>query len=42
VGRRIPERHLAELRARNGAMVLTDDRAPVENLVAPVFLRAVN
>jgi MFS family permease len=41
-GRRIPERRLAELRARNGAMVLTDDRAPVENLVAPVFLRAVN
>lgn len=28
--------HFADLRARNGACVLTDDWAPVENLLAPV------
>jgi spermidine synthase len=41
VGRRIPAERLAGLRRRNGDMILTDDRAPVENLMAPVFLRAV-
>ncbi len=41
-GRRAhPRRALAALRARNGAVLLTDDHAPVETLMAPVFLRAV-
>lgn len=32
----LTEAHFADLRARNGACVLTDDWAPVENLLAPV------
>ena len=31
--------HFADLRARNGECVLTDDYAPVENLLAPVVRR---
>lgn len=38
---RVPAERLAELSARNGAVVLTDTYAPVENLIAPVFLRSV-
>jgi spermidine synthase len=41
VGERVPPERMAGLRARNGAMILTDDHAPVETLMAPVFLRAV-
>jgi MFS family permease len=41
VGALVPESVRAALRARRGGMVLTDDRAPVDNLMAPVFLRAV-
>jgi predicted membrane-bound spermidine synthase len=32
---------LADLRARNGKGYLTDDHAPVENLMAPVFLDTI-
>ena len=32
----LTEAHFADLRARNGECVLTDDWAPVENLLAPV------
>ncbi len=32
----LSEAHFADLRARNGECVLTDDWAPVENLLAPV------
>jgi spermidine synthase len=42
VGRRLPEERLAELRARNGDGFLSDRYAPVENLMAPVFLRSVD
>ena len=35
-GRVLTEENFADLRARNGACVLTDDWAPVENLLAPV------
>lgn len=35
-GRVLTEEHFADLRARNGECVLTDDWAPVENLLAPV------
>ncbi len=38
---RVTEKRLDELAARNGAVVLTDSYAPVENLIAPVFLRSV-
>ncbi len=41
VGTRISAERLAELAARNGRVVLTDDHAPVENLIGPVFLRSV-
>jgi MFS family permease len=40
VGALVPESERAALRARCGGTVLTDDRAPVDNLMAPVFLRA--
>jgi spermidine synthase len=40
-GTRVPPDQLAGLIARTAARVLTDDRAPVENLMAPVFLRSV-
>jgi hypothetical protein len=33
---------VADLRLRNGAGILTDNYAPVENLIAPVFLRSVD
>jgi len=35
-GQVLSEENFADLRARNGACVLTDDWAPVENLLAPV------
>lgn len=35
----LTEEHFADLRARNGECVLTDDWAPVENLLAPVVRR---
>jgi predicted membrane-bound spermidine synthase len=41
VGTRLSDEKLAELRERDGGLVLTDDRAPVDNLMAPVFLRSV-
>ncbi|MBN1836940.1 MAG: spermidine synthase [Spirochaetales bacterium] len=41
VGYRLAQSHLEELRRRNGPLVLTDSHAPVENLIAPVFLRSV-
>jgi spermidine synthase len=41
VGTRLPEEQLAELRARGGAGFLSDGYAPVDNLLAPVFLRSV-
>jgi hypothetical protein len=40
-GARIPAERMAALRARNGRAVLTDDHAPVETLMAPVFLGSV-
>jgi spermidine synthase len=39
--RPLSEETLAALRARHGALQLTDDHAPVESLMAPVFLGAV-
>jgi hypothetical protein len=42
VGERIPEETLVELKRRNGGGVLTDTFAPVENLIAPVFLGSVD
>jgi predicted membrane-bound spermidine synthase len=42
VGEKIPEESLAELRRRRGEVELTDNFAPVENLIAPVFLRSVD
>jgi spermidine synthase len=42
VGQRIAEESLEELRERNGAVALSDSFAPVENLIAPVFLRSVD
>jgi hypothetical protein len=41
VGFRISERMLRDLRIRGGTGILTDNYAPVENLIAPVFLRSV-
>jgi predicted membrane-bound spermidine synthase len=41
VGSRLGPEALAELRSRNGEVVLTDGYAPVDNLIAPVFLRSV-
>lgn len=41
VGARIPAGRLAALRERAGSAVLTDDHAPVETLMAPVFLGSV-
>ena len=38
---RIAEADLAELLARKGSRALTDDHAPVENLMAPVFLHTL-
>jgi spermidine synthase len=40
-GVRLEARLLADLKTRNGEGILTDDYAPVENLMAPVFLRSV-
>lgn len=41
VARMLEEAELDELRRRNGPIVLTDGYAPVENLIAPVFLRSI-
>jgi spermidine synthase len=41
VGERLPERRLAELEERHGERVLTDEHAPVDNMMAPVFLNQV-
>ena len=38
-GRVLAKEHFEDLRARNGECVLTDDWAPVENLLAPVVRR---
>ena len=40
-GKRMQPEMMADLRMRNGEAVLTDDHAPVETLMAPVFLRSV-
>jgi spermidine synthase len=40
-GSLVPAHALSELAARNGRTLLTDDYAPVENLMAPVFRKAV-
>ena len=42
VGRRLSPGVLSELKARRGGLVLRDDFAPVENLMAPVFLKSVD
>ena len=42
VGRALTPGEIAELRARVRSLVLTDDHAPVDTLMAPVFLRAVH
>jgi len=42
VGKRLPEELLADLRQRNGDVILSDRYAPVENLIAPVFLKSVD
>jgi spermidine synthase len=41
VATRIAEADLQELASRTSSTALTDDHAPVENLMAPVFLRSV-
>jgi hypothetical protein len=40
--KRLDRRTLEDLEARNGRGPLTDEYAPVENLIAPVFLRSIN
>lgn len=42
VGRHLEDELLVDLREKNGDTQLTDVYAPVENLIAPVFLRAVD
>jgi spermidine synthase len=42
VGTRLSRELLEDLAARNGGAILTDDHAPVENLMAPVFLGNVD
>ncbi|HUX11384.1 MAG TPA: fused MFS/spermidine synthase [Spirochaetia bacterium] len=42
VGRRLSDEEVANLLERNPRLVLTDDHAPVENLMAPVFLHSVH
>jgi predicted membrane-bound spermidine synthase len=42
IGYRLSGEMLGELRFRNGEGILTDNYAPVENLIAPVFLRSVD
>ena len=41
VATRLSEDQIAELARRNHSVALTDDHAPVDNLMAPVFLRSV-
>jgi hypothetical protein len=38
---RLSPRMVRSLHNRNGARILTDDHAPVENLIAPVYLHSV-
>ncbi|UCF99623.1 MAG: fused MFS/spermidine synthase [Spirochaetaceae bacterium] len=42
IGRRLSDDQLVDLRRRNGDGILSDNYAPVENLIAPVFLRSVD
>jgi predicted membrane-bound spermidine synthase len=42
VGTLVPDEKLAELAARTGTSLLTDDHAPVENLLTPVFRESGN
>ncbi len=41
IGRALERGRLEALKARSGVVLLTDDHAPVDNLMAPVFLRSV-
>ena len=41
IARKIGPEVLADLAARNGTSPLTDDHAPVENLMVPVFLNTI-
>jgi hypothetical protein len=42
VGYRLSGELLDDLRFRNGNGILTDNYAPVENFIAPIFLRSVD
>jgi spermidine synthase len=42
VAKQVPPPMIQDLKRRNGDGVLTDDYAPVESLIAPVFLRSVD
>ena len=42
VAKRVAALQMRDLIARNGSVRLTDDYAPVENFIAPVFLRSVD
>lgn len=42
VAKRVSASQMRDLKARNGSVRLTDDYAPVENFIAPVFLRSVD
>ncbi len=42
VGRRLSAAEISDLFSRNPPLILTDDHAPVENLMGPVFLHSVH
>jgi spermidine synthase len=42
IARRLSTEIMRDLKSRNGAVRLTDDYAPVENFMAPVFLESVD
>jgi len=42
VAKRVAASQMRDLAARNGSVRLTDDYAPVENFIAPVFLKSVH
>ncbi len=42
VANRVTTSQMRDLEARNGSVRLTDDYAPVENFIAPVFLKSVH
>lgn len=42
VGKRLSSSEIAQLLDRNPPLILTDDHAPVENLMAPVFVHSVH